>query len=136
MQPLHDAWDPRAQRAGRRPAREHARALELRVSRRGSVSAPQTIEDACAFAWLQCAAVDGTPPQRDAQDAVDRGAPRAGIADWRRYLAGAGEIQRTLVATATHAARSPTLHVIGPCDGVLAFCVDVAACERRLRGAA
>lgn len=28
---------------------EHARALERRVS----VSAPQTIEDACAFAWLQ-----------------------------------------------------------------------------------
>ena len=32
---------------------EHARALGRRVSRRASVSAPQTIEDACAFAWLQ-----------------------------------------------------------------------------------
>ena len=32
---------------------EQARALERRVSRRASVSAPQTIEDACAFAWLQ-----------------------------------------------------------------------------------
>jgi DNA-directed RNA polymerase specialized sigma24 family protein len=31
----------------------HARALERRVARRACASAPQTIEDACAFAWLQ-----------------------------------------------------------------------------------
>ena len=79
----------------------------------------------------QRAPLDGTPPQRDAQDAVDRGAPPAGIADWRRYLAGAGEIQRTLVSDCDSCGATGDVHVIGRCGGVVASCADPRLCTRR-----
>ena len=83
----------------------------------------------------QDAVLDGAPRHRDAQAPADYLA-RAGIADWQQYLAGGGEIQRTLVEDCDACGAITEVHVIGPYGGVLAFCVDVAACERRLRGAA
>ena len=113
---------------------EHARALERRVSQRASVSAPQTIEDACAFAWLQCAALDGTPPARRAGCGGSRCAARRG----RRLAAltspaaarSSGHVADRAAPIAVAEER-----VLVPYGVVLAFCVDVAACGRRLRGA-
>ena len=80
----------------------------------------------------QHAVLDGAPRHRDAQAPADYLA-RAGIADWQRYLAGGGEIQSTVVEACDACGAVTEAHVIGPYGGVLAFCVDVAACERRLR---
>ena len=44
----------------------------------------------------RAAALDIAPLHRDAQAPADYLA-RAGIADWQQYLAGGGEIQRTLL---------------------------------------
>ena len=82
------------------------------------------------------AALDDAPRSRDAQYPAELGAARAGIADWEQYLADGGEIERTLVNDCDACGVIADVHVVGPHGGVLAFCVDVAACERRRRGVA
>ena len=53
--------------------------------------------------------------------------------DWTAY---SGEIERTLVDVCDACEAVAEVHVIGPCGGVLGFCVDTAACvaRRQARG--
>ena len=55
-------------------------------------------------------------------------APSIAAQDWTTY---SGEIERTLVDECDACETIAEVHVIGPCGGVLAFCVDTAACVAR-----
>jgi hypothetical protein len=55
--------------------------------------------------------------------------------DWTGYLAGDGAIERTVVDSCDACDATGEVHVIGPCGGVLAFCVDTEACVARQRAA-
>ena len=68
-------------------------------------------------------------------DAAHDPSPPCSRIDWQRYAAGGGEIERTTVDTCDACGATATVHVIGPCGGVLAFCVDADACVRRQCGA-
>ena len=64
-------------------------------------------------------------------DAAHDTSPRCHRIDWQRYAAGGGEIERTTVDTCDACGATATVHVIGPCGGMLAFCADSDACVRR-----
>jgi hypothetical protein len=54
--------------------------------------------------------------------------PSSPAQDWTTY---SGEIERTLVDACDACETIAEVHVIGPCGGVIAFCVDTAACVAR-----
>lgn len=53
------------------------------------------------------------------------------VMDLERRAADGGEIEPTTVDRCDACRAVGTVHVTGPCGGVLAFCADAEACRRR-----